>query len=184
MNWIESHQGLAAWVQAVFSVIAILWASKTAMKQVAKQHENDCKLRDKETRERQINLLSSIHERIDLFAKLVGSFTHKVESREDAERGFEAFEVSNYVNGFKDLFNDIERLPIYDLKSQNITKLLVKFRFNIRQIQFNSNVLFAYPTPYNDDTIEKIVEMMEKAIADFEGFKNEITDELTSLQSI
>lgn len=41
---IVSWDSAPAWIQAIFSVVAIIWASKSAMKQVAAQHKNDKKL--------------------------------------------------------------------------------------------------------------------------------------------
>lgn len=128
VNW----DSAPAWIQAIFSVIAIVWASKSAVKQVAAQHENDKKLQHQEMINKQTILIVALRERVNMIKRSVQTLLDNSRKSQSEGRTLRKHETNIYVNLFQEALQDIKNLSIYDLKNPEMITLHIMLRNNCR----------------------------------------------------
>ena len=105
VNW----DSAPAWIQAIFSVVAIIWASNSAMKQVAAQHENDKKLRHQEMINKQTILIDALRERVNMIKRSVETLLDNSRKSQIEGRTLRKHEINIYVNLFQEALQDIKK---------------------------------------------------------------------------
>lgn len=124
LSWIEVHQGLAAWLQALFSVVAILAAAFVASWQAKKQYEASQKLQHREWNFQRTESARTLAAIADVCSNLAG----QIESVLDTYQGYlEAVngETPVELDELKKLETIVAEYPIHSLPAQCAREALI-----------------------------------------------------------
>lgn len=174
----------AAWVQAIASVAAIWWASKTSLTQVALQFKNDQLIRERESIQEQIIVVNALYNQIDNIKGAIQSFLGFAKQTQISRQPIAKHDANNYRNVFQDALDDIQKISIYGLRNKVIIFLYTAIRFDIRQLQFNSNILIDSDRVYSASDFEEFANVWKRGIESFEGLVKEVKLELERLEKL
>ncbi|HDR9199340.1 TPA: hypothetical protein QDB48_000611 [Burkholderia vietnamiensis] len=142
-GWIECHPGTASWVQAVASVVAIVWAGYSARRlQVASE------------RRRRKEVASILREIAESVTSVTSYVQRELPDRAALHRvasGMARFEMDE-VRGMERVLNEI---PLHDLPSPDFVRPTLMLRSAIRQLR--------------NDLEEAIARHRKMDAADFDG---------------
>ena len=177
-----SWDSVPAWIQAIFSVVAIVWASESAMKQVSAQHENDKKLRHQEIIDRQIILIAALRERVNLIKGAVDTLLANSRKSQSEGQTLKKHEINIYTNVFLEAYEDIKNLSIYELKNPEMITLQILLRNTIKQIQFNYNLFVNSEVVYSDTDFVEYENALKHAIPELDGYETDLSAELENIK--
>ena len=178
VNW----DSAPAWIQAIFSVVAIIWASNSAMKQVAAQHENDNKMRHQEMINKQTILIDALRERVNMIKRSVETLLDNSRKSQVEGRILRKHEINIYVNLFQEALQDIKNLSIYDLKNPEMVTLHIMLRNTIVEIQFNCNLFVNSAKIYSTSDFIEFENELKKATPELSGYEDELSIELIDIK--
>lgn len=179
VNW----DSAPAWIQAIFSVIAIVWASKSAVKQVAAQHENDKKLQHQEMINKQTILIVALRERVNMIKRSVQTLLDNSRKSQSEGRTLRKHETNIYVNLFQEALQDIKNLSIYDLKNPEMITLHIMLRNTIVGIQFNCNLFINSAKIYSPSDFIEYENAFKDAIPELSHYEEELFIELDDIKT-
>ena len=165
------------------SVVAIIWASNSAMKQVSAQHENDEKLRHQEMINRQTILIVALKERVILIKRSVETLLDNSRISQIEGRILRKHEINIYVNLFQEASQDIKNLSIYDLKNPEMITLHIMLRNTIVEIQFNCNLFVNSAKIYSASDFIEYENTLKKAIPELIYYEDELSIELDNIKT-
>ena len=179
INW----DAVPAWIQAIFSVAAIVWASKSAMKQIAAQHENDKKLRHQEIINRQTILIVALRERVNLIKRSVETLLNNSRISQIERRTLKKHEINIYVNVFQEALKDIKNLSIYELRNPEMITLHIMLRNTITEIQFNCNLFVNCEVIYTATDFKEYENALKNATPELSDYEDKLSIELEDIKT-
>ena len=174
----------AAWAQAIISGAAIWWASKVALTQVALQFKNDKLMREVESLQAQITLINALFHQIDNIKGAVNSFFTLAKKTQSTGIPIAKHDANNYMHVFQDALEDIQKISIYGLKNEVIIYLYMALRLDIRQLQFNCNLILNSNKVYSPSDFSEFESAWKQGVASFEHLTAEVKLELEKLTKL
>lgn len=175
---------IAAWAQALLSGLAIYFAGKFATEQLKKQFLIDRVKRHNELLESQLViaevLLGVVEMIIDIFTQFHSESTKAHNSGVQMRKHV----IDDFTHLFQDLLNDINNLSVYELRTNNLTKLFIAVRMNLRRVQFNCELYFKSPKIYSPSDFGELDETVTKGLKEIEGLEKHIKEEIDEIRKI
>lgn len=173
---------IAAWAQAILSAFAIWWAGKIARAQLKNQLEIDRVKREKEEMDSQINIANVFLGIVEMIKDVFKQFQEQSTEAHNLGVEMRKHVKDDFTHLFQDLFEDTSKLSIYDLRTQNLTKLFIGIRMNLRRVQFNCHVYFKSPIVYKVSDFLELDEAVKKGITEIAEFEVYIKEEIAEIQ--
>jgi hypothetical protein len=172
---------MAAWTQAILSGAAIWWASKTAFLQVAWQFRHDRLSRRIEHLEEQTVFINALLHQTNNIKEAAKMFFEVAKQTQATRKPIAKFEVDRFMHTFQDALDDIQKISIYGLENANLIGIYIALRHDVRQIQFNCNLILNSTKVYTPSDFNEFESAWMKGLSSFETLMNEIEFELQSL---
>lgn len=159
----------AGWVQAVASVAAILFASKIAIDQVDRQHQNDLSLQDLEQKRRKKSIIDAICKVVRGAQSVMGMILKSVQTESNTSCRIEGHKVNLFRDSLRDLEHDLSSISIFDLPDPELVTDYFMLRTTIKQTIYNFEGLVA-SQPFDKVTLNAFTPAMENARSFLDAF--------------
>lgn len=82
------------------------------------------------------------------------------------------------------MLDDIDNLSVYELRTKNLTRLIIAVRMNLRRVQFNCDLYFKSPKIYSPSDFDELDEAVTKGLKEIKGLELHIKEEIDEIRNI
>jgi hypothetical protein len=168
--------GIAAWFQAVFSIVAIVYSSRIAMRQVREQHQLDMQMMAAQKETRKTSIKVALNERLKHATGILKMMHEEIDTAYREGRSIPGHMKQTMQDMLDDLVADVNGLSIYELDDVNLIKRHAVLRSAFRQIVYNYKLFASFTRPYTKEEYEKINSTINQIRRELSSYMLELND--------